>query len=72
MTRWTAIAVLAALVATAPLPGPAEAQTSDAVGVVTTLDGRATVDQFLCDRTLAHRNDIPVSAWDDGDESPIC
>ena len=43
MTRWTAIAVLAALVATAPLPGPAEAQTSDAVGVVTTLDGRATV-----------------------------
>ena len=43
MTRWTAIAVLAALVAPAPLPGPAEAQTSDAVGVVTTLDGRATV-----------------------------
>ena len=42
MTRWTAIAGLAALVATAPLLPPAEAQT-DAVGVVTTLDGRATV-----------------------------
>ncbi|HEX6080748.1 MAG TPA: FecR domain-containing protein [Methylomirabilota bacterium] len=29
--------------ATAPLTGPASAQTSEAVGVVTTLDGRATV-----------------------------
>lgn len=43
MTRWTAIVVLAAAVATAPLTGPASAQTSEAVGVVTTLDGRATV-----------------------------
>ena len=43
MTRWTAIAVLAAAVATAPLTGPASAQTSESVGVVTTLDGRATV-----------------------------
>jgi hypothetical protein len=43
MTRWTANAVLAALVATASLTGPASAQTSDAVGVITTIDGRATV-----------------------------
>jgi hypothetical protein len=42
MTRWTAIAVLAALLA-ANQPAPAVAQTSDAVGVVTTIDGRATV-----------------------------
>jgi hypothetical protein len=42
MTRWTAIAVLAALLA-ANQPAPAVAQTSGAVGVVTTIDGRATV-----------------------------
>jgi hypothetical protein len=42
MTRWTAIAVLAALLA-ANQPAPAVAQISDAVGVVTTIDGRATV-----------------------------
>jgi hypothetical protein len=42
MTRWTAIAVLAGLVA-AYQSVPAAAQTSDAVGVVTTIDGRATV-----------------------------
>src|SRR5690242_4098149 len=38
MTRWTAIAVLAALLA-ANQPAPAVAQISDAVGVVTTIDG---------------------------------
>jgi len=43
MTRWTAIVVLAVAVAAALLTGPASAQTSEAVGVVTTLDGRATV-----------------------------
>ncbi len=42
MTRWTAIAVLA-VVAAALQPVAAAAQTSDAVGVVTTIDGRATV-----------------------------
>ena len=42
MTRWTAIAVLA-VVAAALQPVAAPAQTSDAVGVVTTIDGRATV-----------------------------
>ena len=42
MTRWTAIAVLAVVVA-ALQPVAAAAQTSDAVGVVTTIDGRATV-----------------------------
>ncbi len=42
MTRWTAIAVLAALGAIAPVAA-SKAQTSEAVGVVTTLDGRATV-----------------------------
>jgi hypothetical protein len=42
MTRWTASAVLAVLLA-ALHPAAATAQTSDAVGVVTTLDGRATV-----------------------------
>ena len=42
MTRWTPLAVIATL-ATALHPVPLIAQTSDAVGVVTTLDGRATV-----------------------------
>jgi hypothetical protein len=42
MRRWTTLAVIAALAA-ALLPVPIEAQTSDAVGVVTTIDGRATV-----------------------------
>ena len=42
MTRWTAIAVLAVVMA-AIQPIAAAAQTSDAVGVVTTIDGRATV-----------------------------
>jgi len=42
MTRWTAIAGLA-VVAAALQPVAAPAQTSDAVGVVTTIDGRATV-----------------------------
>ena len=42
MTRWTASAVLAVMVA-ALQPVAAAAQTSDAVGVVTTIDGRATV-----------------------------
>jgi hypothetical protein len=42
MTRWTATAVLAVvMVAIQPVAGTA--QTSDAVGVVTTIDGRATV-----------------------------
>ncbi|MFI5377325.1 MAG: FecR domain-containing protein, partial [Candidatus Rokuibacteriota bacterium] len=43
MTRWTAAAVLAVMLVAAHRPVPAAAQTSDAVGVVTTLDGRATV-----------------------------
>jgi FecR-like protein len=43
MTRWTAAAVLAVTLVAAHRPVPATAQTSDAVGVVTTLDGRATV-----------------------------
>jgi hypothetical protein len=43
MTRWTAAAVLAVMLVAAHHPVPAAAQTSDAVGVVTTLDGRATV-----------------------------
>ena len=42
MRRWTWMAVIATLWA-ALLPRPAAAQTSEAVGVVTTLDGRATV-----------------------------
>ena len=42
MTRWTATAVLAVVMA-ATQPVAATAQTSDAVGVVTTIDGRATV-----------------------------
>jgi hypothetical protein len=42
MTRWTAIAVLAMVMA-ALQPHAAVAQSSDAVGVVTTIDGRATV-----------------------------
>ena len=42
MRRWTTLAVIAAL-AGALLPMPIEAQTSDAVGVVTTIDGRVTV-----------------------------
>ena len=42
MRRWTTLAVIAALAA-ALFPVPIEAQTSDAVGVVTTIDGRATV-----------------------------
>lgn len=42
MTRWTPIAVLAVVMA-AIQPNAAVAQTSDAVGVVTTIDGRATV-----------------------------
>ncbi len=42
MTRWTPLAVIATL-ATALHPVPLIAQTSDAVGVVTTLDGRASV-----------------------------
>lgn len=43
MTRWTAAAVLAVMLVAAHHPVPAAAQTSEAVGVVTTLDGRATV-----------------------------
>src|SRR5258705_6277774 len=42
MTRWTAISVLAGLVA-AYQSVPAAAQTPDAVGVVTAIDGRAPV-----------------------------
>ena len=42
MGRWTWTAAIAALVASL-LPPPVAAQTSDAVGVVTTIDGRATV-----------------------------
>lgn len=42
MRRWTWMAAVATLSASL-LPPPAAAQTSDAVGVVTTLDGRATV-----------------------------
>ena len=43
MTRWTAAAALAVMLVAAHHPVPAAAQTSDAVGVVTTLDGRVTV-----------------------------
>ena len=43
MTRWTAAAVLAVILVATHHPVPAAAQTSEAVGVVTTLDGRATV-----------------------------
>ncbi len=42
MRRWTWMAAVATLSASL-LPPPVAAQTSDAVGVVTTLDGRATV-----------------------------
>ena len=42
MGRWTWPAAIAALMASL-LPPPVAAQTSDAVGIVTTLDGRATV-----------------------------
>ena len=43
MTRWTAAAVLAVMLVGTHHPVPSAAQTSDAVGVVTTLDGRASV-----------------------------
>lgn len=43
MTRWTAAAVLAVILVATHHPVPAAAQTSEAVGVVTTLDGRASV-----------------------------
>jgi len=42
MRRWTWMAAVAALSASL-LPPPVAAQTSDAVGIITTLDGRATV-----------------------------
>jgi FecR-like protein len=42
MRRWTKLALIVALAA-ALHPVPIKAQTSDAVGIVTTLDGRATV-----------------------------
>ena len=42
MRRWTWIAAVAAMAASF-LPPPVAAQTSDAVGIVTTIDGRATV-----------------------------
>ena len=42
MRRWTWMAAVAAMAASL-LPPPVAAQTSDAVGVVTTLDGRVTV-----------------------------
>ncbi|HSB40931.1 MAG TPA: hypothetical protein VLK28_03790, partial [Methylomirabilota bacterium] len=42
MRRWTWMAVIATISA-ALLPPPVAAQTSEAVGIVTTLDGRATV-----------------------------
>ena len=42
MRRWTWMAAVAAMAASF-LPPPVAAQTSDAVGIVTTIDGRATV-----------------------------
>ena len=42
MRRWTWMAAVAAM-ATSFVPPPVAAQTSDAVGIVTTIDGRATV-----------------------------
>src|SRR5882724_11899453 len=42
MRRWTWIAAVAAMTASF-LPPPVAAQSSDAVGIVTTIDGRATV-----------------------------
>jgi hypothetical protein len=53
MTRWTAAAVLAVTLVAAHHPVPAAAQTSDAVGVVTTLDGRANVARPALNAPLA-------------------
>jgi FecR-like protein len=53
MTRWTAAAVLAVMLVSAHHPVPAAAQTSDAVGVVTTLDGRASVARPALNAPLA-------------------
>ncbi len=53
MTRWTAAAVLAVMLVAAHHPVPAAAQTSDAVGVVTTLDGRASVARPALNTPLA-------------------
>ncbi len=53
MTRWTAAAVLAVMLVAAHHPVPAAAQTSDAVGVVTTLDGRASVARPALNAPLA-------------------
>lgn len=53
MTRWMAAAGLAAMLVAARHPVPAGAQTSDAVGVVTTLDGRASVARPALNAPLA-------------------
>jgi FecR-like protein/carbohydrate binding protein with CBM4/9 domain len=53
MTRWTAAAVLAVMLVAANHPVPAAAQTSDAVGVVTTLDGSASVARPALSTPLA-------------------
>ena len=53
MTRWTAAAALAVMLLAARHPVPAAAQTSDAVGVVTTLDGRASVARPALNAPLA-------------------
>ena len=43
MRRWTWMVVVGSAMAASLLPPPVAAQSSDAVGVVTTIDGRATV-----------------------------
>jgi FecR-like protein len=60
MTRWMAAAGLAAMLVAARHPVPAAAQTSDAVGVVTTLDGRASVARPALNAPLAlkFRDDV--------------
>lgn len=52
MRRWTWIAAVAAMAASF-LPPPVAAQTSDSVGVITTLDGRATVARSALPNPLA-------------------
>jgi FecR-like protein len=60
MKRWTAAAGLAVVLVAAHHPVPAAAQTSEAVGVVTTLDGRATVARPALTAPLAlkFRDDV--------------
>ena len=52
MRRWTWMATVAAM-ATSFLPPPVAAQTSDALGIVTTLDGRVTVARPALSSPLA-------------------